>query len=233
MNKKNSIYILIFLIILLIIIVFKDMVKNTYNNILEIIYLVDNKSLIISDELTKNYINTLERDIKEYKDITNLKDCINASVIYRNPVFWYDELTINKGKKDNIKEESVVINNKGIVGVITKVYDDTSIITLITNINKDNKITVGITNNEDTIYGIISKYDKYKNELIISEITKDIEVDDNLNVITTSFTNTFKEGMIIGKVKNIENDSNGLSKNIIATPVVDYNNIKYVCVENK
>ena len=208
-------------------------IKNTYNNILEIIYLIENNKLIINDELTKNYINTLEKDIKEYKDITNLNNCINASVIYRNPTVWYDELIINKGSSDNIKENSVVINNTGIVGVITKVYDTSSIISLITNINKDKKITVGITNDEVTIYGIINKYDKYKNELIISEITKDIEITDNLNVITTSFTNVFKEGIIIGKVKKIENDSNGLSKNVIATPTVDYNNIKYVCVENK
>ena len=233
MKKRNSIYIFIFFVFLLIVICSIDLLKNTYNNILEIIYLVDNNKLIVSDELTKNYINSLESDIKEYKDITNLQACINASVIYRNPSFWYDELIINKGKNDDIKVGSVVINNEGIIGVITKAYDNSSIISLITKINKEKKITVGITNNENTIYGIIKEYDKYKNELIISEITKDIEVNDNLNVITTNFTNTFKEGIIIGKLKDIENDSNGLSKNVIATPVVDYNNIKYVCVENK
>ena len=233
MKKKNNIYILIFLVILLIIVCSKDALRSTYNNILEIMYLTDNKSLVISDEITKNYINTLERDIKEYKDITSLNNCISSIVIYRNPNIWYNELTINRGKTDNIKLNSVVINNKGIVGVITKVYDNSSVVSLITNINKDKKITVGITNKENIIYGIITEYDKYKNELIIGEITKDIELIDNLNVITTNFTNTFKEGIILGKVKDIINDSNGLSKNIIVNPIVDYNNIKYVCVENK
>lgn len=233
MKKKNSVYILIFLIILFTLISFKDTLKNTFNNVLEIIYLVDNNTLTISNELTKNYINTLEKDIKEYKDITSLNNCIRASVIYRHPSYWYDEITINKGKKDNIKFNSVVINNKGIIGVIKEVYDDSSVISLITNTTKEKNITVGITNNEDVIYGIISKYDKYNNEIIVSEITKDIDENSDLNIITTNFTNTFKEGIIIGKVKRIENDSNGLSKNVIATPTVDYNNIKYVCVENK
>lgn len=233
MKKKNNIYILIFLVILLIIVTSKDILKSTFNNILEIIYLKDNNSLVINNELTKNYINTLENDIKEYKDISNLNNCISSTVIYRNPSYWYDEITINKGKTDNIKPNSVVINNKGIIGIITKVYDNSSEVSLITNINKDKKITVGITNEDDIIYGIITKYDKYKNELIIGEITKDIEFIDNLNVITTNFTNTFKEGIILGKVKNIINDSDGLSKNAIVNPAVDYNNIKYVCVENK
>jgi len=231
--KKNSIYIVLILIILLVTITFKDVLKDTYNSVLELIYLIDNNSLVITDEFTRNYINTLESDIEEYKEITSLSNCINSTVIYRNPVFWYDELVINKGKNDNIKVNSVVTNNKGIIGVIEKVYDNSSIVSLITNINKDKKITVGITNEKDTIYGIISKYDKYKNELIISEITKDIELNNNLNVITTNFTNTFKEGLILGKVKDIKNDEDGLSKNVIVTPITDYNNIKYVCVENK
>jgi len=233
MKKKKRIYILIYLVILLIIVSSKDILRNTFNNILEIIYLKNNNELIISDELIKNYIQTLEKDLKEYKDISNLNNCVRASVIYRNPSIWYDELIINKGSIDNIKVNSTVINNEGIVGIITKVYDNSASLSLITNINKDKKITVGITNEEDIIYGIINEYDKYNNELIIGEVTKDIELKNNLNVITTSFTNTFKEGIIIGKVKDIINDSNGLSKNVIVTPVVDFNNIKYVCVENK
>lgn len=233
MKKKNSIYILIFLITLFILISFKDTLKNTFNSILEIIYIVDNNTLTISNELTKNYINTLEEDIKEYKDITSLKTCISASVIYRHPSYWYDEITINKGKIDNIKPNSVVINNKGIVGVIKEVFDNSSVISLITNSTKEKNITVGITNNEEVVYGIISEYNKYTNEIIIGEITKDIDDNNNLNIITTNFTNTFKEGIIIGKVKKIENDSNGLSKKVIGTPIVDYNNIKHVCVENK
>ena len=157
-------------------------------------------------------------------------NCINSTIIYRNPEYWYDELTINKGSIDNIKKGSLVINNKGIIGTISNVYENTSTISLITNIDKNKKVTVGITNNEETIYGLITNYDKNKNEITISELTKDININDKLNVITTNFTNTYKEGLIIAKVKNITSDSNGLSKNVIATPVVDYNDIKYVCV---
>ena len=73
-------------------------------------------------------------------------------------------------------------------------------------------------------------YNKYKNELVVSELTTDIKYNDELNVITTNFTNSFKEGIIIGKVKKIEDDTNGLSKNAIITPILNYNDIKYVCV---
>ena len=96
--------------------------------------------------------------------------------------------------------------------------------------NKDKKITVAISDGETISYGIISSYNKYKNELVVSELTTDIKYNDELNVITTNFTNSFKEGIIIGKVKKIEDDTNGLSKNAIITPILNYNDIKYVCV---
>lgn len=231
MRKKNKyIYFFIILIILFIIFQFKYVLKDSFNMFLETIFLRKDEKLIISNDLTNTYIKELEKDIKEYKEISNLNDCINSTIIYRNPEYWYDEFTINKGRVDNIKVGSMVINNEGVIGIISTVYDNTSTISLITNIDKNRKITVGITNKDETIYGLISNYDKNKNEIIISELTKDITITDDLSVITTNFTNTFKEGLIIAKVKDIKDDSNGLSKNVIATPVVDYNDIKYVCV---
>lgn len=231
MRKKNKyIYFFIILIILYIIFQFKYVLKDSFNMFLETIFLRKDEKLIITDDLTNTYIKELEKDIKEYKEISNLNDCINSTIIYRNPEYWYDEFTINKGRVDNIKVGSMVINNEGVIGIISTVYDNTSTISLITNIDKNRKITVGIINKDETIYGLISNYDKNKNEIIISELTKDITITDDLSVITTNFTNTFKEGLIIAKVKDIKDDSNGLSKNVIATPVVDYNDIKYVCV---
>lgn len=231
MRKKNKyIYFFIILIILFIIFQFKYVLKDSFNMFLETIFLRKDEKLIISNDLTNTYIKELEKDIKEYKEISNLNDCINSTIIYRNPEYWYDEFTINKGRVDNIKVGSMVINNEGVIGIISTVYDNTSTISLITNIDKNRKITVGIINKDETIYGLISNYDKNKNEIIISELTKDITITDDLSVITTNFTNTFKEGLIIAKVKDIKDDSNGLSKNVIATPVVDYNDIKYVCV---
>lgn len=231
MRKKNKyIYFFIILLILFIIFQFKYVLKDSFNMFLETIFLRKDEKLVIDSEFTDIYIKELENDIKEYREISNLNDCINSTIIYRNPEYWYDELTINKGSIDNVKVGSLVINNEGVIGIISSVYDNTSSISLITNIDKNKKVTVGVSNNEETIYGIITNYDKNKNEITISELTKDISISDDLNVITTNFTNTFKEGLILAKVKNITSDSNGLSKNVIATPVVDYNDIKYVCV---
>lgn len=221
-----KIYKILLVIVLFLLIIFNSFIKDSYNKLMGIFE--SNKEIYIEDDMIHTYINGLEREISNFKSIESIDNCINGRVIYRNPSYWYDTFVINKGAIDGINKNDLVINEKGLVGVISEIYDNSSDVSLITNINKNKIITVGITNNEDTIYGTIRKYNKIKKELIIEELTSDI--DGELDVITTSFTDTFKENILIGKVKEIKNNSNGLSKYAVVTPIVDYNNIKYVCV---
>lgn len=222
---KKYYKILIVLIVLFLLISYKNVLRDNFNMLLGLFK--GNKELVIKDDMTNTYINALENEISNFKKIESMTNCINGRVIYREPTYWYDTFIINKGALDSISKGDVVINDMGLVGVIKEIYDHTSKVSLITNI--DNKITVGITNKEKTIYGIISKYDKSRNELYISELTSSIEGED---AVTTSFTDTFKEGILVGKVKRTENNSDGLSKVAIVTPTVDYNNINYVCIVN-
>ena len=233
---KKYIFLLILTILLIVIFTSTNIVKNIsnlYNIIIENILITKDKNMI-TDDMTKTYIKDLEKQNNELKSINGIEkeeySYVNATVIYRNPMFWYDTLTINKGIKDGVKIGDMVINRFGLIGTVIKVFNDSSLISIITNINKDKKITVAISDGETISYGIISSYNKYKNELVVSELTTDIKYNDELNVITTNFTTSFKEGIIIGKVKKIEDDTNGLSKNAIITPILNYNDIKYVCV---
>jgi len=159
MRKKKSEYkfILILLVILFLVITTNFILKDTFNIFLENIFLKKDNKIIIKDDVTSNYIKSLEKEINEFKEINNIENCISGSVIYRNPTLWYDEITINKGKKDNIKVGSIVINNEGIVGIVSDVYSNTSNISLITNINDNKKITLAINNGDKRVYGILSK----------------------------------------------------------------------------
>lgn len=51
---------------------------------------------------------------------------INASVISRNKSYWFNTLTIDKGKKDGIDLDMVVMNNNGLIGIVSKVTNSTS-----------------------------------------------------------------------------------------------------------
>lgn len=228
MNSKNNYkLVLILLVILLTLLFLRTNIKDGYSALFNIFN--KNNNIVYSDNLVNNYIDTLENDISNYKEISKLNNCVLSMVTYRNPSFWYDEFMINKGKKE-ISKGNIVINNEGLVGIVTEVYNNSSLVSLITNSISNNKITVGIKTENKTIYGIISKFDKIKNELVISELTEDIKNYYDSDVVTTSFTNTFKEGIVIGKVKRIAKSENGLFNIAYAQVNVKYNDIKYVCV---
>ena len=231
-NKKNKKNIIIILSIIFILLSLSCNIKNIYNLFMEKILLISDKNIIIEDDLLKSYINELEDKIKENNEILNINNCINATVIYRDPEFWYNTLKINKGKDDKIQVGDMIINNTGLIGIVEDVYTNSSKILLLTNINKEKKITVAIKDNEN-VYGIISKYDKINNLFTISELTKSLEYKDNLNVTTSNFTNTYKDSILIGKVVDIKENSDGLSKIALVKPNANYNNIKYVCVIKK
>ncbi len=238
-KEEALIYILIIMLILVFILTGLNRdIRNMFNQIQERMLTIKDKKITFNNIETEKYINNLKIEINKLKELNNLNEdsdykCINATVIYRDPTYWYNTITINKGLKDGIKNNSMVINNKGIIGIIKETLNNSSTVSLMTNIDNKKKITVGINYNDEIVYGLINKYDFNSNELIINEITSDIELVDKMEAFTTNFTNTFIEGISIGKVKEIKKDTNGLSNIALVTPHTNFNDIKYVCVIEK
>ena len=136
---KKYIFLLILTILLIVIFTSTNIVKNIsnlYNIIIENILITKDKNMI-TDDMTKTYIKDLEKQNNELKSINGIEkeeySYVNATVIYRNPMFWYDTLTINKGIKDGVKIGDMVINKFGLIGTVIKVFNDSSLISIITN----------------------------------------------------------------------------------------------------
>ena len=121
MNKKSNYKLLLILLVILLALLLRPNIKDAYSALFNI-FNKDNK-IVYSDNLVNNYIDTLENDITEYKEITKLNDCVDSYVTYRNPSIWYDEFMINKGKRE-VSKGNIVINNEGLVGVVKEVYNN-------------------------------------------------------------------------------------------------------------
>ena len=82
--------------------------------------------------IIKNNNKELKSEIKELKKLLELRntytdyDLENATVSVRNKSYWLDNLIIDKGKKNDIKEGMAVITNGGLIGIISKVYRNSS-----------------------------------------------------------------------------------------------------------
>ena len=256
-GSKLKIIILIFIILMAILFYFfNNRIKSKTNSIIYYMYypinyisekislLKDNESLIKENkkllinienkELILKKNNELEEEISELKELLKLKNIftnyniINCTIVSRNKNYWFNELTIDKGKKDGIEVNMAVVSEKGLIGKISNVYDKTSIIKMITN-NDNNKISIEIENKNGHFHGIIDKYDISSNTLKVTGITNYDNVEVNDKVLTTGY-GVFPKGIEIGKIKKIENDNYNISKVLYVELNQNMNNIKYVSI---
>jgi rod shape-determining protein MreC len=110
-----------------------------------------------------------------------------------------DAVFINKGKRDGIKENSIVITpQKALIGRVSKVYNGNSLVKLITHPEVKFNIEIG----ESKIEGVAKGNGNFK--LLIEKLPKEKEVEINDLIITGRFQKDLPYGLLIGKVKSVK-----------------------------
>lgn len=152
-------------------------------------------------------------------DLVYNNEFVNSYIIYKDIYDYKNEITIRGGKDQKLSNNPVIYDNT-LLGVIKKVNDNSSVVTLITN--KDSKISVKI--NEE-----IGVLEYINGKLIVSNISNysDINIGD---LVYTSGLGNIHENIYIGVVKSITIDNKGLEKNIEIDYKLNIKDINYVTV---
>lgn len=181
-----------------------------------------------------------EKEIKDLKEVLELNNTLsessymNATIINRNIGYWYNTVTIDKGEKDGIEKDMAVINNDGLIGIVTKTSKLNSTVKLLTTTDTNSKISVKIKVDEDNyIFGLLVGYDKDKKSFIIEGIANNTEIPISSMVTTTGLGNNFPSGILIGRVDKITKDNFDLARTVLVKSSVDFDNINYVTVLKK
>lgn len=196
MIKKYKDYILLLIIFLLFI--FSGSINR---------FLIAINPNLDTKNIELNYDKYLKDELDNIKKINNIEfnddlDLQVSRVKYRNVYEYSDTLTIYKGFKNNVFVNDVVLNNDGLIGIVTKTYDYYSIVTLISN--KNSNISVKIN---DAI-GILKTIN---NNLVVTNINnyEKVDVDDE---IYTSGLGNLPDNIYIGKVKSINLNNTEIEK---------------------
>lgn len=200
-----------------------------------------NKDQSKSYIIQKNVNESLEKEIAELKDTLELNKTLteysieNATILSRNKSYWFNTLTLDKGKKDGIKKNMAVVTKNGLIGKISKVSNNSSELKLITSDDVNFKVSVAIKTNNSDNYAILNGYDKKTGLLKVTGIDKTTELKKGDTVVTSGLGSLFPRGIYIGVVEKYENDKYNLSKNVYIKTSQDFNNIHYVTIlkENK
>lgn len=191
-----------------------------------------NESYVIQ----KNVNESLEKEIQELKEALELNKTlteytpINATILSRNKSYWYNTITIDKGKKDGITEDMAVITSKGLIGKISSVSLTSSEIKLITSDDINFKVSIVINTNDVDNFAILNGYDGKTNLIKATGIDKTTNINIGDKVLTSGLGKKFPAGIYIGTVEKVESDKYNLSKTVHIKTYQNFNDIHYVTV---
>lgn len=214
MIKKYKDYIILLIVFLLIIF---------GSNINAFLRSFDNN--LNSDNINNNYCTSLENDYNELLKINDFKitselNLVVSKVMLRDIYEFSDTLTIYKGTNSGIKEGNAVITDKGLIGVVSKVNKESSVVELITNKSSNISVRIGSS------YGILNMQD---NSLIVSDLSMYDDVFIGEEVYTSGIGN-LPGDIYIGNVIDIKANNTEIEKILEVSPVVDLSTINYVMV---
>lgn len=159
-----------------------------------------------------------------------------ASVVSREPGNWFGTVTINKGLRDGINKDMVVIAPNGLVGRINWVTKDMAGVLLIT----DPRSGIGVLIQETRVPGVLEGIAGGMGTTRIILIPNDKQVQSGQMVITgvagekgkkQEFkASIFPKGIPVGIIKEVERDPAGLFKTAYTQPLVDFYQLEEVMV---
>lgn len=179
------------------------------------------------DELSKE-VEKLQKEL-ELKTILGEKEVLHATVINRTLDEYYQTLNIDKGKKNKVIKGMAVINNKGLIGIISAVGNYSSTVKLLTS-DTFNQISVRIKVNDNYIYGLLTGYKKSNNVFILEGISDNVEIPKNAIVTTTGMGKTFPAGLLVGRIKKVITDNFDLAKMVEVTPAANFDDLDYIAI---
>lgn len=181
----------------------------------------------------------LESQLKEMKELLNLNNTsaeyeyLNATVINRNVGYWYNTITIDKGKTSGVKKDMVVMVGEGLIGKITKVANFNSTVKLLTNNDTSMPLSVKINIGNKYVFGILKGYDQESKKLIIEGISGNDKIPIGSEVVTTGLSDNSPSGLLIGKVEKIKTDNFDLARILEVESKVNFDDINYVTILKK
>ena len=178
-------------------------------------------------------ISNLQEENDSLRASLNLSDklsrdnVLTAEVSMRPSVTWLKELTINVGKSKNVSKSMLATSNGGVIGFVTKVFDDTTTISLLSSSSSDSYLASSVKSEDDNqIFGIISRYDYKKKLLEMTQLNSSSNVKVGTEVVTSGLDDVSVKDVPIGTVDSVS-DYEG-NRTILVKPYADFDKISYV-----
>lgn len=198
------------------------------------------------NELLKDELANLQKKVVDYEQIKGENEQLReaagikannpefeiepARVIARDPDDLYT-FTISAGSLQGVVKDSPVITKRGLVGIVTKVAETYSKVTTILGLD----MQVSAINSSKNEVGVVSgRADLIQRGLCaMLHLDKDTRLEPEDIVSTAGGGGLYPPNIIIGKVKEIRVNDNGVSSYAVIEPTEDIQSVKDVTVVKK
>jgi len=209
---------------------------EAYGNMQEL--LEENKTLREQVTLLTNENILLQQDMFELNNLRQLYKLdtayteykkVGARIISKDMGNWFDSFIIDKGVEDGLSINMNVMAGSGLVGYISEVGPNWARVVSIIDDTSNTSGKVLSTGDNIIVSGdlkeMVSGNILYK-QLIDSNNA--VSVGDK--IVTSSISDKYLPGILIGYITSISVDSNNLTKSGLLTPAVDFEHLEEVLV---
>lgn len=185
-------------------------------------YELQNKLLEKENKRLREMLNFVKSSTEEY-------EYIGCDIIGISGNSFFDGFEINKGTKEGIKKRMVAITADGLVGQVTSVGTNWSIVQTLAN---ENIAVAGYIERTSVNNGIVKGDKRDDNELFckIEIPTLEADIKEGDVVLTSGIGKIYPKGIEIGKVIQIIEDKGKVSKYGLIEPYVDINKLEEVFI---
>ncbi len=180
--------------------------------------------ILLQDKYELDRFRDLYELDKKYADYPK----VGARVISADPNNWYSSFRIDKGTDDGIAVNMNVIAGNGLVGIIEEVGKNWA---RVKSIIDDSSNVSGMflkTSDPCIVNGDLELYSS--GVIGVELISKDADVSEGYEVVTSSISDKYLQGILIGYISDLTVDSNNLTKTAHLTPAVDFDRLEEVLI---
>ena len=193
-----------------------------------------NKELVNENEELKNKLaeySDLKEENDRFREMLNFAEerdnynYIGCDIIGYSGGNFNDGYIVNKGSNDGIAKGMVVITNKGLVGQVTSVGNNWSIVQTLANENI--AVSVMVESTRDAT-GYLTGYKDSQNRNLakVYDLPMDSEVKEGDVILTSGVGMVYPKEIRIGEVISVEEDKVKVMKSAIIKPYVDFNKLE-------
>ena len=187
----------------------------------------------LKNELAK-YSNLKEenerlRSLLEFKEENGEYTYLATNIIGYTPGGILDGYIVDKGKKNGVEKGMVVIAAEGLVGQVTTVGNNWSIIQCI--INENVAVSV-MSENSGENTGVLQGYvdSKNKNLTKVNYLPIDSDIKEVDVILTSGVGLVYPKNIRVGKVISVKEDKVKVMKSAIVEPYVDFNKLEELLI---